>query len=331
MGSGRWSTDVYEEMEKARAARGDSAFAYYDKARKSGDLKVHPTLDPRKVTARESRDSAEHPASNAIAVWLDVTGSMRTIPVTVQQKLPQLLGLLLYKNYIAQPQILFGAVGDAVSDHVPLQVGQFESDNRMDAHLQNLILEGNGGPYGTESYELALYFMARHTIIDCYEQRGKRGYLFLIGDEMAYAQVKAGEVRDWIDPAAGQNVPLAQIVSEAAAKYHIYMLIPAGASGGGSAQIAGFWKKLIGEQQVIALPNADDISETIALIIGTREGTIGLDDGIADLRAAGASDDTLAAVGKALAAVGAGAAGGRAVVSGTLGDADADGTKSKRL
>ena len=27
--------------------------------------------------------------------------------------------------------------------------------------------------------------MARHTAADCYERRGRRGYLFIIGDEMA--------------------------------------------------------------------------------------------------------------------------------------------------
>ena len=83
---------------------------------------------------------------------------------------------------------MFAAVGDATCDRVPLQVGQFESDNRMDENLENMILEGGGGGQKTESYELALYFMARHTAIDCYAKRGRRGYLFVIGDEMAYPQ-----------------------------------------------------------------------------------------------------------------------------------------------
>ena len=77
----------------------------------------------------------------------------------------------------------FGAVLDATCDRVPLQVGQFESDNRMDEHLGNMVLEGGGGGQMTESYELAMYFMARHTAIDCHEKRRRRGYLFIIGDE----------------------------------------------------------------------------------------------------------------------------------------------------
>ena len=63
----------------------------------------------------------------------------------------------------SDPQIMFGAIGDATCDRVPLQVGQFESDNRMDDDLGRIVLEGGGGGQMTESYELAMYFMARHT------------------------------------------------------------------------------------------------------------------------------------------------------------------------
>jgi len=120
MGSGRWSTDVYSAAADYRATTGTSAFAYSD----SGARTVHSTLDPHRVTARESRDSDEHPRSTPIAVLFDVTGSMGGVPRTLQTKLPQLLGLLLRKGYATDPQVLFGAVGDAYSDRVPLQVGQ---------------------------------------------------------------------------------------------------------------------------------------------------------------------------------------------------------------
>ena len=64
----------------------------------------------------------------------------------------------------------------------------------MDDDLGRILLEGGGGGQKTESYELALYFMARHTATDCFERRGRRGYLFIIGDEMAYPRVKPAEV-----------------------------------------------------------------------------------------------------------------------------------------
>ena len=124
MVSGRWSTDVYDAAARFRAATGASAFAYSD----DGATRVHPALDPHGVAARESRDSAEHPGSVAIAVLFDVTGSMLEVPRTLQGKLPQLLGLLLRKGYVRHPQIMFGAIGDATCDRAPLQVGQFESE-----------------------------------------------------------------------------------------------------------------------------------------------------------------------------------------------------------
>ena len=168
MGSGRWSTDVYDAAARYRAATGASAFAHSD----SGATSVHPSLDPNGVTVRESRDCDEHPRSLAIAVLFDVTGSMLEVPRQLQQKLPQLLGLVLRKGYADDPQILFGAIGDATCDRAPLQVGQFESDNRMDDDLSRILLEGGGGGQKTESYELAMYFMARHTATDCYAMRG---------------------------------------------------------------------------------------------------------------------------------------------------------------
>ena len=209
MGSGRWSTDVYDAAARFRAATGASAFAYSD----GGATRVHPALDPQGVTARESRDSAEHPDSVAIAVLFDVTGSMLEVPRTLQGKLPQLLGLLLRKGYVRHPQIMFGAIGDATCDRAPLQAGQFESDNRMDDDLSRILLEGGGGGQKTESYELAMYFMARHTATDCYEKRGKRGYLFLIGDEMAYPRVKASEVRAITGDGLQSDLPLTALLA----------------------------------------------------------------------------------------------------------------------
>lgn len=301
MGSGRWSTNVYDAAARFRAATGASAFAYSD----SGAARTHPDLDPLGVPVRQSRDSAEHPHSVAIAVLFDVTGSMRAVPRVLQAKLPQLLGLLLRKGYVADPQIMFGAIGDATCDRAPLQVGQFESDNRMDDDLGRILLEGGGGGQKTESYELALYFMARHTETDCYGQRGRRGYLFIIGDEMAYSRVKPAEVRQVIGDELGQPLPVAELVAEVTAKWDTYYILPAGASYVGDAQVLGFWRNLLG-QNVIELSDLDAVCETIALTVGLGEDAISLDDGLADLSDVGSAAGP--AVSKALAVISAGSA-----------------------
>ena len=115
-----------------RAATGTSAFAYSD----SGARTVAPGARPDGVGVRESRDSDEHPHSHADrrAVRRDRLDG-RACRGCCRPSCRELLGLLLRKGYATDPQIMFGAIGDATCDRVPLQVGQFESDNRMDEDL----------------------------------------------------------------------------------------------------------------------------------------------------------------------------------------------------
>lgn len=307
MGGGIWTSDVYEEYERLRAMRGESAFAYDATLRKKprDQWAVHPTLDPQwrnthGERVRESRDSDEHPAATSIAVMFDVTGSMGGIPVVLQQKLPELLGLLLRKAYVPDPQILFGAVGDATCDRVPLQVGQFESDNRMDAHLANLVLEGGGGGQDTESYELAMYFLARHTVIDSWERRRKKGYAFFIGDECAYGKVKRSEVARLIGDQLIDDIPVKKIVTELRQRYHVFYILPKGAAHGGERKMLDFWRDLLG-QNVLELDDPTAVCETIALAIGLSEGVIDVDEGAADLADLSAPDAAVRAARSAVA------------------------------
>ncbi len=296
MGSGMWSTDVYDAADRYRRATGTSAFSYSD----SGAREVHPALNPRGAM-RESRDSDEHPQSTPVAVLFDVTGSMGHVPRTLQAKLPQLLGLLLRQGYARDPQIMFGAIGDATCDRVPLQVGQFESDNRMDDDLGRIVLEGGGGGQMTESYELALYFMARHTVTDSWEKRGRRGYLFVIGDELAYPKVKAAEVTRLVGDGPREDVPLRQIVDEVTRRWDTYYLLPAGSHYAGNRKVLDFWRGLLG-QNALELDHLDAVCETIALTVGLGEQAIDLDSGLRDLDRAGST--ATGTVSKALARLG---------------------------
>ena len=298
MGSGIWSTDVYDAADRYRRRTGKSAFSYSD----SGARKVHPALDPRDAL-RESRDSAEHPQSTPIAVLFDVTGSMGHVPRVLQSKLPQLLGLLLRQGYAKDPQVMFGAIGDATCDRVPLQVGQFESDNRMDDDLGRIVLEGGGGGQMMESYELALYFMARHTATDSWDKRGRRGYLFIIGDELAYPAVKAAEVARLIGDDLREDMPVRQMMDEVTARWDTYYLLPAGSHYAGNRKVLDFWRGLLG-QNAVELDDLDAVCETIALTVGLGEQAIDLDAGLRDLDRAGST--ATRTVSKALARLGSG-------------------------
>lgn len=299
MGGTNWSTDAYKEAARLRKSTGKSDFAYSDAARARHNWNIHPTLDPKGVTFRESRDSDAHPRSTAISVIFDETGSMGGIPRVFQKKLAELMSVLLLKGYIQDPQILFGALGDATCDRVPLQVGQFESGVEMDEHLRNIILEGGGGGTNHESYELALYFLARHTAMDCWDKRGRKGYAFIIGDEMAYKSVNKQHVAQHIDDGLERDIPLQQIINEVQRRYHLFFIFPLNASHGHDERIKNFWNDLLG-QNVIFLEDENAVSETIALTIGLTEDAINLAEGEQDLNASGASHAAIDAAKKAL-------------------------------
>jgi hypothetical protein len=177
MGYSSYSDDFYNDRVANRVATNTPTFSY-DADINAGKVKagVHDSLNI-KGKIRESRDSKEHPNSTPIAVIFDETGSMGEVPRIMQSKLPQLMGLLLRKGYIEDPQVLFGAVGDWPNrEAAPLQIGQFESGIEMDDNITHIYLEGNGGGQKHESYQNALYYFAHRTSCDAYEKRGKKGY-----------------------------------------------------------------------------------------------------------------------------------------------------------
>src|SRR5688500_14244711 len=76
----------------------------------------HPLMNPHGVKVRESRDSEAHPSSLAIAFALDVSGSMGEIPARLATTtLPHFMAALLDAG-VADPQVLFMAVGNAASE-----------------------------------------------------------------------------------------------------------------------------------------------------------------------------------------------------------------------
>jgi hypothetical protein len=275
MGGTRWSDDHYADRVKTRAATGVDTFAY-SKATASAPVnlrKAHASLNPFGVKIRESRDSDAHPESLAIAVLFDETGSMLNIPPMFQKALPPLMSLLMRKGYVEHPQVLFGAFGDASGglERAPLQIGQFESGIEMEDCLTNIFLEGDGGGQNHESYELAMYFMARHTALDCVEKRNHRGYLFLTGDELYYPQIKHEEVKRIIGDELDENIPTETIFAELQKLYDVYFLIPGGTSHYQESWLIDGWKKLLG-QNVLRLDDPNAISELVASTVGLAEG-----------------------------------------------------------
>lgn len=300
MGGGSYSASTYAATTRAKIDNG-TAFSYTKSASHAprSAWKAHESLDP-KVKAgpgspyagqpmRESRDNADHPNTVPIIVGNDVTGSMGRIPRVLQEKFKTLTGLLLRQGYVEDPQIAIAAYGDAYCDQVPLQISQFEDDNRMDDNLDNLFIESGGGGNGGETLTLALYYLANHTATDSYEKRGKKGYAFFVADEIALDLLPA-HVKDSIgvDEPVG-DLSVEGIFKAASEKWDIFILLidNSAAHWQGSEK---FYKNLLGERNVLVVEDPDSVPETIALALGALEGTIDLDeDAASDLRSEGST------------------------------------------
>jgi hypothetical protein len=248
---------------------------------------VNELLDPKKLNQdgrniRECCVTEEHPNALPIAVLFDVTGSMGSVPGILQQQLPKLHDLLQRDGVVQDPQILFGAVGDAYSDRFPLQVGQFESDNRMDLTLEAIILEGGGGGGNHESYELAAYYLARHAELDV-NQGGRKGYLFIIGDERVYKQVSRSQVREYIGDQLQADIDTKEILQELREKFEVFFLFVdiGGCYGPGDSLFHGggrryddracYWRDLLG-QNAIELGDPKKVCDKIAETLTSMEG-----------------------------------------------------------
>ena len=304
MGGSRWNSEAYTSRSVLRADRGEAVMAYtHDVESGRAKREVHQSLNPHGVRVRESRDSEAHPESLAIAIILDETGSMRQVPLAVQRALPNLMNMLIDRNIVPHPQILFGAIGDATCHEVaPLQIGQFESGLEMEDCLRNVLFEGGGGGGLTESYELAAYFLARHTSLDCLEKRTTKGYCFFIGDEMPYDAVHKDQVHHLVNDGLQANVSTKKIFDELKEKYEVFILLPTGASKSDQPEVRAAWASLVGAENMITLGNANHVCETIAMTIAVCEG-IDLNTSAEALRTAGADSSAVAAVTASIATV----------------------------
>jgi hypothetical protein len=227
----------------------------------------HPLMQPHEAV-RESRDSTDHPDSLGVVFALDVTGSMGEIPRQLATRtLPDFMRVLLDAG-VRDPALCFMAVGHAGQDAAPLQVGQFESSERLiDLWLTRMWLEG-GGAGGHEAYELAMYFAARRMQLDSVHKRGRRGFLFLTGDVAPNPAVSRVQVQRLIGDVLAADLPIRQMVEELQRTFEPFFLIAPGAARGSERA----WRDLLGDR-VIALNEAEDAAYVAAGLVALLEGS----------------------------------------------------------
>lgn len=266
MGSGTFDPSAYRAYTKTTVGKStDEVYA----ARS-----INKNLDPKGVKLRESRDSADNPASTPIIVALDVTGSMGIIAdVIAREGLGVLFKNILDRKPVSNPHIMFMGVGDANCDQAPLQVSQFEADNRIVEQLTQIWLEHGGGGNNFESYNLPWWFAARHTEHDSILKRAKRGYLFTVGDECAPASLTAEQLEEVLGDKPERVPDSAEMLAEAQRKYACYhvMIAQGDYASGHREGVRSSWTKLMG-QHAIWLTDYKKLAETIVGTIEVAEG-----------------------------------------------------------
>lgn len=284
MGGGYYSNDTYTSARAHRKASGVSDFEYSKSA-----TKVHKNLDPQRIKGKpfkklESRDSEEHPESNAVFVSFDVTGSNYLRAVDAQKRLCNLMDLL--KGYLPDPQVLVAANDDyEVEPEKCVQISDFESDNRIDEHLRNLILVNNGGGNDGESYDLILLAAAEMTVLDCLEKRGRKGYFFMYADEPIRTHVDSHEVQAVFGIDAEGKLPISAVIKKLKEQYHVFVIWPQGGYDHARKQ----YEKLFGDECVVTLQHPNLICELIGSLVGLTESKVSEEDVESTLVAAGSS------------------------------------------
>jgi hypothetical protein len=235
-------------------------------------------FNPALIGMRESRDSEHNPLSTPIIVGLDVTGSMGVIAEKMAHgELGKLMNGIFDRKPVTDPHVMVMAIGDATCDMAPLQVSQFEADIRIDNSLQDLYLEGRGGGNSFESYDLPWYFAATRTSTDAYEKRGKKGYLFTIGDEQIppaspYSTTRFEQVFGPCQDASTYNSRVA--LANAQEKYHVFHIIVEQGNHcvhGHRDLVVNGWTSVLGKR-ALPLNNWEHLSELILAAIEVNEG-----------------------------------------------------------
>jgi hypothetical protein len=265
MGGVRWDEDDWKRASAATLGkRTEEIFT------SSG---MHPRLNPYGIR-RESRDSLVNPASNAIVIGLDVTGSMGMIAdAMAREGLGTLVEEILKRKPVSDPHILACGIGDSYHDDAPLQVTQFEADIRIADQLKMIWLEKGGGGNNHEGYHLPWYFAAMHTEIDCFEKRNKKGYLFTVGDEEPPPELLARHARAIFGDSLQRDLSAAELLTLVSRTYHVFHVVVEEGNHARQhlSQVLSKWNKLLG-QRVLRLKDYRRLAEVVVSAIEVNEG-----------------------------------------------------------
>lgn len=262
MGSARWSDSDWAVHATAASAKTREQI-YTARS-------MDPALDPSKIKYRESVDSAVNPECTPIILASDVTGSMGAIAERmIKEWLGKIMGAIYEQKPITDPHIMCMAIGDATVDRAPLQVTQFEAGvSPLVEQLAKVWIEAGGGANEGESYNLAWWFAAYKCRCDNLTKRGRKGFLFTIGDEAPLDVIQRDAVRSFMGVGCQADIPTTGLLEVVRKGWHVFHLMVKPVD---NQDVKGRWSALLG-QHAISIPKLEHMAEGIVAIIAMIQG-----------------------------------------------------------
>jgi hypothetical protein len=263
MGSSRWDSASYASYSTSTSK----------KTRKeifTNESGCHDDLNPAKFAVRESCDSEANPNSTPIIIGVDETGSMGFL---AEEIIKQGLGVIVQgiyeRNPVPDPHILLAAIGDATCDFAPIQTTQFEADVKITEQIEKFYLEGRGGGNNGESYPLLWWFAAFKTKCDAFS-KGRKGYLFTIGDEAPLKTIGKDEIKTFLGADVSENIDIASLLEEVQETWEVFHLITPTAATERQKAVQK-WSALL-QERAIVVSDAKRLGEVIVSILQVNEG-----------------------------------------------------------
>ena len=231
----------------------------------------HDDLNPTKFKVRESVDSDVNPNATPIVVAVDDTGSMGMLAELIIKKgLGVIVEGIIDRKPIPDPHIMLAAFGDGTCDRAPIQATQFEADEKITEQIEKFYLEGGGGGNAGESYAYIWYLIKNKADTDSFIKRGRKGYIFTIGDERFLKKITADESKRFFDIGAQDDIDVKQLLSEVQKEWHVFHLItPTSATEGQNA--ITHWRELLGERAIV-VDDHERLGEIIVSLVQVNEG-----------------------------------------------------------
>jgi hypothetical protein len=280
MGAGSWSRDDYETYATT------TNYVKAPRAEVFRNNRIVDSLNPAKALLRESCDSADNPNATPVIIALDVTGSMGEYAERIaKQALPKIMTSIIEGKPISDPHVMFMAFSDINTSAYmdSFQVSQFEADIRVLEQLREIYLAGGGGGNASESYDLPWYFAGTRTKTDAFEKRGKKGFLFTMGDERApYQAVSASDLNQVFGGQHETFMPI-EALARAKEKYNVFHIVIEQGSGwrNDETAIKQTWNAMLGSN-VLYLRDFTLLPEVITATMRMTDGSVTINDVLAE-------------------------------------------------